>query len=204
MNPAKIHLSADELALVQNGHMLLTKNAIIEKVVALFGELASYMQQHHHAYLSLLPAGVTAISPKISKGEKYQGLPYVILDYPRLFGREEIFAIRTLFWWGNYFSVTLHLRGRYKAQYEPALKKHLPLLQENHFYISISADEWQHDLTIANYTPLDQLDLAAVATILSGNDFCKLSVRISLQQWDQLEKILTDLYQVIFQTITND
>lgn len=204
MNPAKIQLSADELALVQNGNWLLTKNAIIEKAVALFGELASHIRQDHHAFLSLLPAEVIAISPRISKGEKYQGLPYVILDYPRVFGREDIFAVRTLFWWGNYFSVTLHLRGRYKAQYVPVLEKHVSLLQEHHFLISITADEWQHDLATAHYTPLDQLDQAAFSAILAGNDFCKLSVRISLQQWDQSKKILMDLYQVIFQTITND
>ena len=55
-------------------------------------------------------------SPKISKGENYRGLPYVMLDYPRLFGREEVLAIRTFFWWGHGFSVTLHLKGGYRER----------------------------------------------------------------------------------------
>ena len=43
MNVAKIQLSAEELSLVQNAEWLLTKNTIIEKVYAMFGELAHDM-----------------------------------------------------------------------------------------------------------------------------------------------------------------
>ena len=50
-------------------------------------------------------------TPKIAKGENYLQLPYVLLDYPRCFDKENIFAIRTMFWWGNFFSITLHLSG---------------------------------------------------------------------------------------------
>ena len=57
-------------------------------------------------------------SPKISKGENYKGLPWLVLDYPRYFNKEDIFAIRTLFWWGNFFSITLHISGKYKMRYE--------------------------------------------------------------------------------------
>ncbi len=35
-----------------------------------------------------------------------------MLDYPRAFGRDSIFACRTFFWWGRFFSLTLHLAGR--------------------------------------------------------------------------------------------
>ena len=41
-----------------------------------------------------LPAEMLFHSPKISKGENYKGLPYVMLDYPRCFGKTDIFAIR--------------------------------------------------------------------------------------------------------------
>ena len=61
-------------------------------------------------------------SAKISKGEN-MGLPWVMLDYPRLFGQEDVLAIRTMFWWGHCFSVTLHLKGRYYGAYLPLLRE---------------------------------------------------------------------------------
>ena len=124
----KIHLSADELQLVQNAQLLLTKNTIIEKVYALFGELASELQQSSIYATRNLPAELLTLGPKISRGEKYKGLPYVMLDYPRCFGKEDIFAVRTFFWWGNFFSVTLHLKGKYQQLFIPYLQKQTALL----------------------------------------------------------------------------
>ena len=64
-----------------------------------------------------LPEEVLIQSPKISRGENYNGLPYVMLDYPRCFGKEDVFAMRTMFWWGNFFSITWHLKGKYSKEY---------------------------------------------------------------------------------------
>ncbi len=203
MNPAKIHLSEEELAMVQNAHWLLTKNRIIDKVMELFGELSGSFREMTGAQPALLPAEVLAVSPKISKGEKYRGLPYMMLDYPRLFGKEHIFAIRTMFWWGHYFSITLHLKGNYKTRYQPALQKHLRRLGEQGFHIGIIDDEWEHDLSETNYTAITQLDEEAIRRILSRNDFCKLSVRISLLEWNRAKIIMTDLYHVVLQSITD-
>lgn len=197
----KIQLSAHELALVQNAEWLLTKNRIIDRAIGLLGEVA-------HAVQPVLqegdwPAELLSLSPKISKGEKYQGLPYVILDYPRLFGKEHIFAVRTLFWWGHFFSVTLHLRGLYRERYVPAILRNLSLLRQQDFYICIAEDEWQHDFSAANYRPLSGMENGTIEKILSGNEFCKLSARISLQHWDRSVPLLTGLYRVVFQSLWN-
>ena len=44
MNAAKIHLSEEELQLLQNAEWVLTKNKIIQKVYDLFGALSEQMQ----------------------------------------------------------------------------------------------------------------------------------------------------------------
>ena len=89
MNVAKIQLSAEELSLVQNAGWLLTKNTIIEKVYALFGDIAhlslsrfSGMRDNLNANPAILLSEVLIPSPKISRGENYGGLPWVMLDYP--------------------------------------------------------------------------------------------------------------------------
>jgi len=196
MDVAKIQLSAEELSLVQNAGWLLTKNTIIEKVFALFGDIAHEMRAGFTAR-QLLKEEVLAPSPKISKGENYRGLPWVMLDYPRLFNRQDTFAIRTLFWWGNFFSVTLHLKGQYKQQYQQTLLNNLPLLAKHHFYLCVSGDEWRHEFDEDNYTPLTQLNSSDIEKILLTNDFCKLSAKISLPQWNHSKELLIDLYETI-------
>jgi hypothetical protein len=197
MNPAKITLSEEELELVQNARVLLTKNTIIEKVYALFGEIAHHIRdqvwQHHWA----LPPEVAATDPKISRGENYKGLPYVMLDYPRLFGKENVFAIRLLFWWGNFFSVTLHLKGQYKQLYVSNIKKQWERATKAGIYISIGNDEWRHDFEADNYIPLHQVGAGAVEEVLSAHEFCKLSARIPLHQWDEAPVLLPEMYGVL-------
>src|SRR5580698_1124604 len=143
MNSAKIHLSADELLLVQNGEWILTKNTIIQKAYNLFGLLAENLKSSINDYL---PPEVAETMAKISRGENYNGLPYVMFDYPRLFTKKNVFAIRTFFWWANYFSVTLHLKGEYKEMFAETIFENISLMTENNFYISVTEDEWQHDM----------------------------------------------------------
>src|ERR1043166_6396414 len=104
MNATKVQFSTDELALVEDPTWILTKNNIIIKVCDLFSEIAEKMKQVVET--TKLREEIIQRTSKISRGENFKGFPYVVLDYPRLFTEENVFAIRTLFWWANYFSVT--------------------------------------------------------------------------------------------------
>lgn len=201
MNAAKIQLSAEELSLVQNAGWLLTKNTIIEKVYALFGEIAHEVRGNFTGLAAMGIENVLIPSPKISKGENYKGLPWVMLDFPRLFNRHHTFAIRTMFWWGHFFSVTLHLKGRYKEQFRQDLLKNLSLLTAQQFYLCVSEDEWRYEFEEDNYKPLTQLNPSVVEEILLANDFCKLSAKISLPQWNQSKALILGLYETIITTI---
>jgi hypothetical protein len=104
MNDAiKLSLSADELELVCNKDWILTKKMVVDKVYLLLGGLSQQMQDYIESNQLLLPAVVTQSSPKISKGENYLGLPYVMLDYPRYFKSNDTLAIRTFFLVGEFF-----------------------------------------------------------------------------------------------------
>ncbi|WP_205508803.1 hypothetical protein [Longitalea arenae] len=201
MDAAKIQLSAEELSLVQNAGWLLTKNTIIEKVYALFGEIAQEVQGDPTGLAALGIENVLVPSAKISKGENYKGLPWVVLDFPRSFDRQHTFAIRTMFWWGHFFSVTLHLKGRYKDQFQQKLIVNLPLLTAQQFYLCVSEDEWRYEFEEDNYKPLTQLDSSAIEKILLANDFCKLSAKISLPQWNESKALILGLYKTIVKTI---
>ena len=198
MDPAKITLSPHESALVQNAGWLLTKNSIIGKVYLLFGQMAEEIKRICDERPGAFPEEVWSAPAKISRGENYKGLPYNILDYPRLFGKEDIFAIRTMFWWGNFFSVTIHLKGKYKFHFMPALKMNWPIMVSEGFYISAGENEWRHDFEPDHYKSLALMDPAHTENMLEQPGHCKLAVTISLDQWNRLSEILPAYYRIIF------
>src|SRR5690349_18207930 len=112
MEVSKIHLSSAEAELMKNAAVLLTKNSVLEKI----RQLLARVQEEQQAFAAShgLHSDPFDISPKISRGENYLGLPYIILDYPRKSGGDGICFIRTMFWWGHFFSSTLHVSGSYR------------------------------------------------------------------------------------------
>lgn len=187
-NEANLQLSPSEMELVRNADWLLTKNNIIGKVYGMFGDVAEQVQVQ----------GEFGPSPKISRGENYEGLPWVMLDYPRLFGKEDIFAIRVFFWWGHFFSITLHLKGNYLQQNKQRILDRFSLLEKNEFHLCISNDEWRHEFTIDNYVPVGEVGHTTLKEILKAATFCKLAVKIPLDEWSRVKILLSELYEVIF------
>lgn len=194
MNAAKIHLSAEELALVQNGAILLTKNNIIQKVYTLFGGLSDSLRSHYEQNKTRFPE-ILNTYPKIAKGENFQGLPYVMLDYPRLFGKEDVLAIRTFFWWGHNFTVTLHLKGIYKEKLADSILSNASWLHYAGFRICLNGNEWEHDLEAANWNE-NSLESIASAKI-QQSPFCKIACSIPLQQWQHIDTILEEKHQLV-------
>ena len=186
---------------------ILTKNSIIKKVVGLFAGLSEEYRAALEGLASApaatapspaAPAAMTTVagapfgSPKISKGENYQGLPYVMLDYPRLFGREDVLAIRTFFWWGHSFSVTIHLKGTYRDHYLPVMQQHRAELTAAGFHIGISEDEWRHEHIPETYRPIVSAEELSVSS-----SFLKLSAACGLDRWEEAHEVLLGLFRVL-------
>lgn len=184
---AKIYLSNKELELVCNSEWIFTKHKIIAKVYQLFGKMAPYMQQTAKEQELNLPEAFFLNPPKIYKGENYRLLPYVMLDYPRYFLKEDAVAIRTLFWWGNFFSVTLHVSGKLKTGMEAGVIKAYPWLKAHNYCICVNHVQWEHHFEKDNYFELQQLSAEEFKTIIKSKNFLKLAKRIPLQQWDAAE-----------------
>jgi len=181
-NPTKLRLSADEMELVDNAEWILTKHGIIKKVYEMFGEINEMMKNEVATRDYLFPQNLRYRGGKISKGENYQMLPYVILDYPSFFVKNNIFAIRTMFWWGNFFSITLHLSGYHKTKFinTPSV---LSFLKENSFFICIGEDEWEHHFKEENYRLAAAISDEEYDKIMEL-DFFKAAKKLPLTQWD--------------------
>lgn len=194
MTPTKIKLSTTELGLVTNPSFILTKNAVIEKVYALFGQMAATFT-NELVTNKWLPKEVIATSAKIAKGENYQGLPWVMLDYPRLFNKQDIFAIRVFFWWGNFVSITLQLSGKYQQAYQPQIIQNLTLTQNNNWQLCCNANVWQHHFKANNYKAFNSFTNQELKDL----PFIKLAKKIPLEEWDNIDIFLLENFKSLVQ-----
>jgi hypothetical protein len=197
---AKIHLSKLEKELVENGEWILTKQSIINKVYQLFGGTLDAYKRIIVEEKELMHSFFKTANGKISKGENYEGLPYVILDYPGLFSKENIFAIRTMFWWGNFFSISLHISGKNLSGKTNFLTE-LDYLQENDFFICVNESEWEHSFEPSNYISATLIDEEKIYEI-SNKNFFKISKKIELNKWDDAPEFLEKTFKEIMNFVT--
>ncbi len=202
MSLANVKLSKTELALVTDKEIILTKNNIISKVYEMFGALSDEFQQYSADKKELLPSELLSVSPKIYKGEQYIGLPYVMLDYPRVYSKQDVLAIRCLFWWGNFFSITLHLSGKFLALYKTNLQAWMEKNSGHDWHIGVNTDAWQHHFENDNYLPLKE---AGDIILNNGFDkgFIKLAKKIPLHQWDDAIIFFTKQYNELLSVFEN-
>ncbi|MBL7730181.1 MAG: hypothetical protein JNM88_03315 [Chitinophagaceae bacterium] len=191
MNAAKIRLSEEEMLLLKNAGWILTKNNALEKVKRMLGELLILLQEIIQEKGKVyFPAEVLASAGKISRGENYLGLPWVILDHPRYFEKGNTMAFRTLFWWGRCFSITLHLSGRYKSRFEKSILCQYDTIRatastENKpLYICVNGNEWEHHFEETNYRPIQRLDKTEWEKLILEKPFIKLAKMIPLDEWN--------------------
>jgi hypothetical protein len=183
MNGPKIQLSPAEERLMQNAEVILTKNRVMEKMKGLLEGVQARMQEttfsNPHAF---------AVPPKISRGENYLGLPYLVLDYPRIFKQDAVFAIRSFFWWGRFFSSTLQLSGRYKEEALPKLASACTTFPNHH--VGVNADPWQHHFESDNYRPVAGMEHGLFKKLVEQHGHVKLATKLPVEAWQQADVFL--------------
>jgi hypothetical protein len=186
---AKIALSEQELHLLLNKDWILTKRSLIQKADMLLGMAVPGLQELITAH-SWLPPNLLGANPKIHRGENYRGLPYVILDYPAFFSKAGVMALRSMFWWGHFFSVTLHISGTYKTQLVDSLLQKAHLMQQGGMAICTGEDEWEHHFGTDNYTDAHELSMVQLQQVISEKKFVKIAMKTDLTQWESMPGII--------------
>lgn len=188
-------LSPRELAIVNDAEFILTKHKIIQQVFALFKEQVPFIQeQFQNIWRALVFADGL---PKISKGEQYRGLPYVVMDYPAVFEKNDRFAVRTIFCWADAFSVTVHVRGKYKDLLKDRMLKNIVSHHNLPLYVAVNEKEWEHHFDEDNYLPIQQFTVTALATHFESLPHIKIALRYPLAQWNEMEQHLQEAYVII-------
>jgi hypothetical protein len=196
MSDANVKLSKSELILVCDEQFILTKNSIISKVYSLFGGLSEEFLSEIKNFKHAVSDEVVRLSPKIYRGENYKGLPYVMLDYPRYFSKEDAFAIRIFFWWGNFFSISLQLEGKQLSKYEDSVLSHLT----DSWYICINKDKWEHHFEKDNYI-IANSEGVDIYLNHAKRSFLKIAKKIPLKKWDEVYDYLASTYREILKML---
>jgi hypothetical protein len=182
----KITFSEAELDAILHPDFFYTKHAAMQKVMELLSETERILREIIVKHPSF--AEHTNIdSPKIFRGENYRKLPYMVLDYPRRFSTETIFAFRTMFWWGKEFSFTLHLQHAALEHFRNSIIKNISELAGNQFYYSVHKTPWEYYFEPDNYRPLDDmLKEPDFKNELQSAAFVKLSRKIPIGDFENV------------------
>lgn len=197
----KITLSDKELSLATNADWILTKQIIIQKVYQLFAGSIPALQSLMMQEQVMLPPEARSSVPKINKGENYLQLPYVMFDYPRMFNKENIFAVRTMFWWANFFSITLHISGDHVKTVKKNIIKNKQLLNLD-FFIGVNENQWEHHFEPGNFLSYQALSAEQQMNYLEKNEFIKLALKFDLHQWNNMPALLMEGYRKIASLIS--
>jgi len=182
----KITFSEAELDAILYPDFFYTKYSAMQKVMELLSETEQVLREIvvQHPFLG---GHTNTVSPKIFRGENYRKLPYMVLDYPRRFSTETIFAFRTMFWWGKEFSFTLHLQHAALDHFRNAIAKNISMLAGKQFYYAVYKTPWEYHFDPENYILLDDmLEKPEFKNELLSAPFIKLSRKIPIAEFEKV------------------
>jgi len=151
-------LNIDEFNLITDTWYPILKKGAIEKIKAQLGLLGAQMQENqpHLAY-------------KISAGENYKNLPYLVLDFPKIGGKDFPFVFRTLFWWGKPISCQLLVRTKFSEN----LIEDIIAGSNQNTQVLIGENLWENDFSSHSFKKLFDLTQTEIST-LKSRDYLKI------------------------------
>jgi len=189
-------LSKKEIQLLKDESFFHTKRIITEKIFHQLSEAVKAIQNTSSFKKISFPKGTDITSGKITKGENYLGLPFIILDFPKLFSPEKIFAFRTMIWWGNFVSCTMLISGERVPLVQKNLLHHFSSLRKKDVFLCVSESQWHHHFEDDNFLSLNVLTKKTAGTILSKQEFLKVARKIQLSDINRLQKFSAESFEI--------
>jgi hypothetical protein len=176
--------STQEIDLAGNPHWLLIKNNVIKKAISLMGEVEQELKEEVSIRPYTYPTNVKTTNGKISKGENYKGLPFVILDYPAKFTKADMFAYRTMFYWGHFVSFTFHIQGdSLNFLMDRQLMEYVQQFPE--LWFSVYETPWEYVYKDSVYQQVQNLSIEEMHQHVKEHGFVKVSHKIPVDAIEQ-------------------
>jgi hypothetical protein len=187
---ANVTLSVAELQLLADAPLILTKVSALGKVEAFLGQLSATFLRTAAPLNQVVPMAM-ALGPKLSKGERHADLPWLMLDYPRCFHKQRgHLAFRTLFWWGQGFSMRLHASGSYLLPVQHFLQAHA---LADDWQTGLTDDPWQFLLPNPDWQPLN--------TATTAGQTLKMAKTFGIQYFHVLEPQMVAAFGMLVKVV---
>jgi hypothetical protein len=191
---SKIRLSKKEVSILEEEKFFHGKRSVTEKVFLLLSEVVKEIQSVPEFQGIIFPRGTDITSGKISKGENYLGLPFIILDFPRLFNGDEILTFRTMLWWGNFISCSLLISGTHLPQSLENLNAHYESLSAKKNFVCVNESPWIHHFESNNFVKLATMNAATAIQLSSLHGFVKVSRKIPVSRINRLVEFASESF----------
>jgi len=193
-------LNKYEFEIIQDKDFLLAKAHALSKIELMLTDTRKKLKKALTQNALPYPKPSDFKTSKISKGENYLGLPYMVLDFPAVFSKDNIFAFRSMFWWANFFSSTLHLQGQFLDHYRNAIIHNFEMLEHQEIYIGVGDTPWHYHYGKDNYKLLGPNHKNHIEKCY----FLKLSKKFSLKEWHSFPLSATSFYQKVVTSLTHE
>lgn len=200
----KVKFEKEELELLTQPEFFLMKKRLGVKINDLLTQCIPVIQHELERNSSILPQNLIDSNPKISRGENYLSFPWQILDYPRIFGKEDTFALRTLCWFGNGISLSLLLGGEIAKRYSVFIEDNFSLLTENDFHICIYKDPFVHHFEKDNIIRCSQFIETGntIHSLVENHQFIKIVKLYSFEQIDSIPQKIGEASRILFDVLS--
>lgn len=195
-----ISLDSKEFDYLCDTDFLITKHSISAKMIRLFQSTENKIKESLQEKIHLWPKQWLQKHGKISRGENYRKLPYIVLDYPRHFKDDEVFALRSMFWWGNFFSCTLHLKGSWINPLKENIISHL-LANPADLFLCVNETPWEYHYGNDNYRLVRDIPQEEIKQIINDMPFIKLSRKLELSDWQRMPDFCVQSLEIFLSAI---
>ncbi len=111
---------------------------------------------------------------QLVRGENHKGFPFLSLDIPQRFSKEEMLTYRTLFWWGHYLGFSLILKGEALPGYLERLLERREQPDWGEIYLATAASPWEWSPTKDNFVRVSAAPSEDLRRIVQKIDYMKL------------------------------
>ena len=197
MQVTNLNFSRAESDALREQSFFLLKDSSTKKLVSMLGDLEKLLKDEFEKS----GVGMETIkfqAGKIFRGENYRLFPYIVLDYPRQFSTESIFAFRTMFWWGHEFSFTLHLQGNALDHFRKAIIMNRHLLLEKEIFFCVNESPWEYHFGNENYLHMEEI---SEERMMQNTSFIKLSKKLPVEKHNEIISIGVETFSLFMKIL---
>jgi len=188
-------LSPDELSLFSNPDIWIQKERIFTKVETLLLKVRDELLSHQ-AQSTPFPSPYVDASPRLTRGDNYQQMPYRVLDYPRFFDKADMLVFRTVILWGYPIGMHFILSGKARTRFRASIEKELARPQTP-FYVSLHETPWYWEFPHADWAEPAAMSIPAMKREIDKRDFLKISQFVPMEESSILPKAAVNMYTLL-------